>query len=229
MIRYENSRHFLGEPDEDDLFVSFSISIGKYLYIQQNMKMYEPFVKKASVNIPSLKKLIQTYKDISQRKNDKMITFMKSMILSRRVGYILHYLKKPTTIIIMSVLLLSVAIWLLRDSWMPIFQNDYENQTEYEGEIESESENENEIITQEVDTPPATLEKLYHVQAGAFSSNANALALESDLKTHGFETTIKKNGELYIVQVGAFKVKKNAEDVIAELQSVGFDGFVKYE
>ena len=221
--RYENSRYFLGEPDDDDLFASFSVSIGKYLCIQHNMEMYKFFVEKVNVNIPALKKLIQTYKDISQRNKDKMITFMKSMILSRRVGYILYYIKKPIVIIILTVFLFSVGIWLLRDSWLPIFQNENENVIEYENEIE------NEIITQEVDTPVATSEKLYHVQAGAFSSNANALALESDLKSHGFETTIKKSGELYIVQVGAYRVKKNAEDVLVELQSVGFEGFVKYE
>ena len=217
--RYEKEEFFLGEPDKDDLFVSFSISLGKYLCLQHKMEEYEYFVKGFSVDIPSLKKLIHTYKDVSQCKKDKIISFMQGMILSRRIWLFVHYIKKPSVLITFSVLLFIFSIWLLRDAWLPIFQK------------------ENEVILQETEpsvptgidiTSPAP-EGLYRVQAGAFSSNANALALESDLKSHGFETTIKKNGELYIVQVGAFKVKKNAEDVIAELQSVGFDGYVKYE
>ena len=131
---------FLGEPDKDDLFVSFSISVGNIYAFNKTWKSMNTFVKGFSVDIPSLKKLIQTYKDISQRKKDKMISFMKGMILSRRISVVrCTYLKKPTYIITCSVLYLILAIWLLRDSWIPIFQNDYENQTEYEGEIDSET------------------------------------------------------------------------------------------
>lgn len=217
--RYEKEGYFLGEPDHDDLFISFSISLGKYLCIQHKMEEYESLVSRFSIDIPTLKKLIQTYKDVSQCNKDTMITFMQGMIRSRRIGFIVHYLKKRSVIIIFSVLLFSSGIWFSRDSWLPIFQK------------------ENEIIIQEtdisvpteIDTSAPVSEGLYYVQAGAFSSNENALTLKSELKANGFETIIRRDGELYIVQVGAFSVKKNAEDVLVELQLFGFDGFIKYE
>lgn len=74
-----------------------------------------------------------------------------------------------------------------------------------------------------------TLEKLYRIQAGAFSSEENALALENDIKNSGIEAAVVEKEGLYIVYVGAFKIKDNADKRLAELQSYGFEGYMKYE
>ena len=90
--------------------------------------------------------------------------------------------------------------------------------------VKQEFQKENEMITEEtvssiptgIDISPPASEGLYHIQAGAFSAKENALALESDLKAHGFETIIQRDGELYIVQVGAFSVKKKCRRYACE-------------
>lgn len=72
-------------------------------------------------------------------------------------------------------------------------------------------------------------EKLYRIQAGVFSSEENALALENDIKNSGIETAVVEKDELYVVYVGAFKIKENADKRLAELESYGFEGYMKYE
>lgn len=67
---------------------------------------------------------------------------------------------------------------------------------------------------------------LYKVQAGAFSSYANAAAQKAKIEAAGFEACIVALGSLYKVQVGAYKNKKNAEAQMAKVKEAGFDACV---
>lgn len=69
-------------------------------------------------------------------------------------------------------------------------------------------------------------DQLYRVQVGAFSKQANANALNSELSKKGYDTLIvKANDGLYKVQVGAYAVKSNAINMETKLIK---DGYVTY-
>lgn len=76
---------------------------------------------------------------------------------------------------------------------------------------------------------PTTEKILYRVQTGAFSSKANADALEAKVKKAGFDTYMVKVGNLYKVQVGAFGVKSNADTMANKLKAAGFDTYITTE
>ncbi|WP_338753614.1 SPOR domain-containing protein [Bacillus sp. FJAT-52991] len=110
-----------------------------------------------------------------------------------------------------------------------------EKQNEPAGIVDSEIEenrsieNNHEHEYREESKDIVSADKLYRVQAGAFSSKSNALELEADIRDHGIETSVVEKDGLYVVYVGAFKNKENAEKRITELQSFGFDAFMKSE
>ncbi|WP_078392322.1 N-acetylmuramoyl-L-alanine amidase [Shouchella patagoniensis] len=67
---------------------------------------------------------------------------------------------------------------------------------------------------------------IYRVQAGAFSSRANAEALQARLRADGYEALITESGGLFRVQVGAFSVRANAVALVNELQSKGYEATI---
>ena len=73
-------------------------------------------------------------------------------------------------------------------------------------------------------------EKIYRVQAGAFSYQDNAQKFASLLRGKGFSTIIKKvtvnETVLYKVQVGAFKNKLNADAMLLMLKDAGVSGII---
>lgn len=100
---------------------------------------------------------------------------------------------------------------------------------EVDSEVEEYPSTESNNGSSEKSTYALSSEKLYRVQAGVFSIEENALALESNIKEQGIETGIVKKDGLYVVYVGAFRVKENADNRLTELQSYGFKGLIKYE
>lgn len=73
---------------------------------------------------------------------------------------------------------------------------------------------------------PATTEKLYRVQMGAFAKKDNADALLKKVKAAGYDAFITTVGELYKVQVGAYKKKANAEKQAEKLKAAGFEAII---
>lgn len=80
------------------------------------------------------------------------------------------------------------------------------------------------------------LNKLYRVQVGAFSSVANATALQSKIRAlpdsigAGYKNAyVRKIGNYHKVQVGAFSKEANAQKVLADLKAKGFEGFITTE
>jgi N-acetylmuramoyl-L-alanine amidase len=70
-------------------------------------------------------------------------------------------------------------------------------------------------------------DRLYRVQAGAFTHKANAEGLKADLAKKGFKDSIvTKIGKYYKVQLGAFSVRKNADNLISQLKKAGFPAIV---
>lgn len=70
--------------------------------------------------------------------------------------------------------------------------------------------------------------KMYIVQAGAFSKEANAKKQVAALKKKGFEAIVKKRSNDWFVQCGIFKNKKNADDLITKLQKAGFSAILRF-
>lgn len=69
----------------------------------------------------------------------------------------------------------------------------------------------------------------YYIQAGAYSSKANADAQVAVLKKAGFAASIRKvSGSVpYRVQVGTYATKKAANRIVKKLKAVGFQVLVK--
>ena len=68
---------------------------------------------------------------------------------------------------------------------------------------------------------------LYKVQTGAFTVKSNATALQTKLKSQGFDTYLVQSGKYYKVQVGAYSVKANADAMLVKLKSAGYsDAFI---
>jgi hypothetical protein len=122
--RYNEAGVIPGEPNNDDLFTFFAVSVSKYICLEFDMSQYEFFVEKVSINIPTLRELIKTYKKMTEKEEDDLTDFMKGMILSRRVGFTLHYLKKPIVWGSSLVLLIGLGGWLVRDHWLPLFEKE---------------------------------------------------------------------------------------------------------
>jgi hypothetical protein len=70
---------------------------------------------------------------------------------------------------------------------------------------------------------------LYKVQTGAFTVKSNATALQTKLKSQGFDTYLVQSGKYYKVQVGAYGVKSNAEAMMKKLHNAGYDAFITYD
>lgn len=66
---------------------------------------------------------------------------------------------------------------------------------------------------------------LYKVQAGSFSSFANAKELNKKLKAAGFASCIVSEN-YYKVQAGAFTNKENAQQMANKLKAAGFDAAI---
>lgn len=77
--------------------------------------------------------------------------------------------------------------------------------------------------------PDTSSPTIYRVQTGAFKQAQNALRLQEQLETAGFDTYMVKVGGLVKVQVGAFKLKDNAEKLKKQLSEAGFDAFITTE
>ena len=70
--------------------------------------------------------------------------------------------------------------------------------------------------------------KYYRVQTGSFSVKNNAVALQTKLKTAGFDSIIKNVDGLYKVQIGAYSKKINATLMLAKVKLKGFSAFITY-
>lgn len=71
--------------------------------------------------------------------------------------------------------------------------------------------------------------KYYRVQAGAFKSKSNAIALQNKLIKYGFNVFIKEIDGLYKCQIGAYNNKENAEALLRNVTSKGFNAFLIYQ
>ncbi len=67
--------------------------------------------------------------------------------------------------------------------------------------------------------------RLYRVQVGAFSSEANARGLAEELSRLGYQVLVIP-GSLHRVQVGAFSQRTNAERLKAELEGKGYPAVI---
>ncbi len=65
----------------------------------------------------------------------------------------------------------------------------------------------------------------YVVQVGAFSQEANAMALQKKLKTIGQESTIDHTS-LYLVRVGPFETREQAASVRSKLEASGISAII---
>lgn len=69
--------------------------------------------------------------------------------------------------------------------------------------------------------------KRYHVQIGAFSTNAGAKKYLAQAKAKGLNGfVIKVSSKWYRVQVGAFSIKDNAEAYMQKVKEMGFNAFI---
>ena len=67
--------------------------------------------------------------------------------------------------------------------------------------------------------------RLYRVQVGAFSSEANARSLADELGKMGYQVLVIP-GSLHRVQVGAFSQRQNAERLKEELEGKGYPAVI---
>ena len=67
----------------------------------------------------------------------------------------------------------------------------------------------------------------YTVQAGSFSSEANAKKRMNAIKALGIDAIVKKIDGEYKVQCGVFTSKTNAENVVKKLKSAGIEAIIK--
>lgn len=69
---------------------------------------------------------------------------------------------------------------------------------------------------------PAFASKGYYLQLGAFSSEANAKALQAKVQAAGFKVGLADSNGQYRVRVGPIPERDKAMDVLAKLRSKGF-------
>jgi len=74
-------------------------------------------------------------------------------------------------------------------------------------------------------TEPA--ESVYYIQAGLFSSKANAQKLVSDLKAKGYEASLKRAGKFYKVTAGEGLTLAEAKSLSAQIKASGFEAIVR--
>jgi len=72
-------------------------------------------------------------------------------------------------------------------------------------------------------------EKLYKVQVGAFSDEANADKLVKELRIKGYRPFAFVENGLYKVQVGAYEHRENAEALEKHLLKEGYESYIKFE
>jgi N-acetylmuramoyl-L-alanine amidase len=72
-------------------------------------------------------------------------------------------------------------------------------------------------------------ERLFKVQVGAFSVEANANNLAKELRFRGYRPFVFAEDMLFKVQVGAFEDKENAEALEKHLIKEGYEPYIKYE
>ena len=73
--------------------------------------------------------------------------------------------------------------------------------------------------------PAVKDDSYYKVEAGLFSSKADAIEKMKELEAQGFEVFAKEaSAGSWRVQAGAFKTRDKAEKVIADLKAKGFSG-----
>lgn len=65
------------------------------------------------------------------------------------------------------------------------------------------------------------------VQAGSFTSKANAEKLFRKIKKAGFDVIVKKQESVYKVQCGVFESEENAKVLMKELREKGFEAIIK--
>lgn len=70
--------------------------------------------------------------------------------------------------------------------------------------------------------------KYYSVQCGAFKNKNNAIELQDNLKSYGFNSIIKNIDGLYKVQLGAYGNKQNAEKMLEKVKTKGFNAVITY-
>lgn len=70
--------------------------------------------------------------------------------------------------------------------------------------------------------------KYYRVQCGAFKNKNNAIELQDNLKSYGFNSIIKNIDGLFKVQLGAYGNKQNAEKMLEKVKTKGFNAVIMY-
>ncbi|MFW5999060.1 MAG: SPOR domain-containing protein [Halanaerobiaceae bacterium] len=99
---------------------------------------------------------------------------------------------------------------------------------EAEGETDTEGENtstEN-IINEAEDVAEQELGGGVHVvQVGAFESYNNAVKLQEELESEGFDVMVTEDSP-HRVQLGATDSREEAEDIKEELETQGYDAFI---
>lgn len=88
-------------------------------------------------------------------------------------------------------------------------------------------------LKKQIQNPIEPKPTIYRVQAGAFSSKANAnnfckqIQAVNDDKNYGYaKAYVRLVGKLYKVQIGAFSKRENAERVMADLKSKNINAFI---
>jgi len=85
----------------------------------------------------------------------------------------------------------------------------------------------NPVVTPAPSTPAISpTRSFYRVQVGAYKERANALAMQTRLKSAGFPTILSSSNDIYRVQIGAYGNKDNATAMERRLRSAGFPVFV---
>ncbi|HTY12702.1 MAG TPA: SPOR domain-containing protein [Candidatus Omnitrophota bacterium] len=78
-----------------------------------------------------------------------------------------------------------------------------------------------------VKTPAVSASGKYAVQAGAFSRQSNAQALEKELKAKGFSASVRKVGKLFRVDAGRFASASAAKLLEQKLTASGFEAVIR--
>lgn len=100
-----------------------------------------------------------------------------------------------------------------------------EEAEEAEGE-EAESTSTEDIINEAEDVVEQELGGGVHVvQVGAFESYDNAVSLQEELESEGFDVVVTQDTP-HRVQLGAADSREEAEELEEELKSMGYDAFV---
>lgn len=80
---------------------------------------------------------------------------------------------------------------------------------------------------QEEEEPAEPSDAIYRIQAGAYTSKANAKNMCAKISAAGYDAFVKQEDGMYKIQAGAYSSRENAEKQVADLKGSGFEAIIK--